>query len=48
MTTYRVTYMSCMARNLITIEAKNHDDLIKKLDWQCIYESDITQIKEGY
>jgi hypothetical protein len=45
---YRVTYMSSMARNLITVEAKNYDDLIKKLDWQCIYDSDITQIKEGY
>ena len=48
MNIYRVTYISSMARNLITVEAKNRDDLMKKLDWQCIYESDITQIKEGY
>lgn len=48
MTTYRVTYMNNFARNLITIEAKNHSDLISKLSNRCISESQIKTIKEGF
>ena len=48
MTTYRVTYMNNFARNLITLEAKDHKELINKLSNRCINESQITQIKEGY
>ncbi len=48
MTTYRVTYMNNFARNLVTIEAKNKDELISKLDWRCINESQIVSIKEGH
>ena len=48
MTTYTIIYMNNFARNLITLEAKNHEELIQKLDWRCINESQVVSIKEGY
>lgn len=48
MKTYRVIYMNNFARNLITLEARDHSNLISKLSNRCIYENQIKSIKEGY
>lgn len=48
MTTYTIIYMNNFARNLITLEAKDNVELIQKLDWRCINESQIVSIKEGF
>lgn len=47
MTTYTVIYMNNFARNLITLEAEDINQLIVKLDWRCIKESQIVSIRKG-